>query len=72
MMTLALSLDHDDIKLIEPTCTEPYYTRRVLTIAESKHTELTRADGPPKCTEVRCLPLLIEPSATELYYTRSV
>ena len=70
MMTLALSLGHDDIKLIEPTCTEPYYTRTVLTIAESRHTELLRADRPPKCTEVRCIPHQLN-LVLELYYTRS-
>ena len=29
MMTLALSLGHDDIKLIELKCTESYYTKLV-------------------------------------------
>ena len=56
MVTLALSLGHDDIKLIEPTRTESYYTRTVLTIAECRHTELPTVDRPPKCTEVRCIP----------------
>ena len=72
MMTLALSLGHDDIKLIEPTCTEPYYTRTVLTVAECRHTELPRADRPPKWTEVKCVPPSNEASTTELYYTKSV
>ena len=48
--------------LIEPTCTEPYYTRTVLPIAECRHAEIPRADGPP----------LFEPRCTEPYYTRTV
>ena len=48
--------------LIKPKCTEPYYTRTVLLIAEYRHTEIPRADGPPP----------IDPKCTEPYYTRMV
>ena len=48
--------------LIEPMCTEPYYTRTVLLIVESRCTEIPRADGPPP----------IDPKCTEPYYTRTV
>ena len=32
--------------LIEPKCTEPYYTRIVLPIEECRHADIPRADGP--------------------------
>ena len=53
-----------DPLLIEPKCTEPYYTRPVLPIEECRHADIQRADGPP--------PLLIKPKCTEPYYTRPV
>ena len=33
--------------LIEPKCTQPYYTRTVLPIEECRHADILRADGPP-------------------------
>ena len=45
--------------LIEPSGTEPYYTRWVWHVAECI------------CTQVRCTPLLIKPNGSEPYYTRS-
>ena len=46
---------------MEPSDTEPYYTRSVWHVAECRH------------TQVRCSPHpSIEPSGIELYYTRSV
>ena len=47
--------------LIKPKCTEPYYTRTVLMIAECRCPEILRAEGPP-----------INPKCTEPYYTRTV
>ena len=35
-----------DLPLIEPKCTEPYYTRPVLPIEECRHADILRADGP--------------------------
>ena len=46
---------------IGPKCTQLYYTRTVLSIAECRHTEIPRADGPP-----------IDPKCTEPYYTRMI
>ena len=76
-----------DPPLLQPKCTEAYYTSTVLHREECRHTEIPRADGPPlliepTCTEpyytmtvlpmTACRPLLIEPTCTETYYTRTV
>ena len=47
---------------IDPKCTEPYYTRMVLPIAECRCTDIPRADGP----------LPIDPECTEPCYARTV
>ena len=44
---------------IEPSGTEPYYTRSVCHVEECR------------CTQVTSTPPSIEPSGTEPYYTRS-
>ena len=53
-----------DPLLIQPKCTQPYYTRTVLLIEECRHADIPRADGPPTP--------LIKPKCTEPYYTRTV